>query len=112
MAAETATPEQTLRELMSSMQAAPAAPTQPSDEIEAALAECRRLYAGSRSHDALPIARAALALASDTGDRILIRRASTAAGLLCGDTGDIVGAIEFHLRSLRLASEDEDRQEM
>jgi len=68
-----------------------------------AIGACRRLYAHARSREALPVAQALLVQSGQVGDPELMRRASTACGLLRGDTGDIVGAIEHHIRSLRIS---------
>jgi putative two-component system response regulator len=80
--------------------------------IDAVLGLCRRLYAGSRSADALPLARAALAQAVAAGDRRQVRRSATACGLLSADTTDLVGAIEYHVQALRIAMRDQDYAEM
>lgn len=69
----------------------------------AALRLCQHLYGNARSLDALPFARANLALAESSGDAVLLRRAHTACGLLSADTADLAGAIEHHTRALRLA---------
>jgi putative two-component system response regulator len=79
---------------------------------EAALSICRRLYASARSADALPLARAVLVRSTVADNRVLMRRASTACGLLSADTADVVGALEHHVQSLRLASADGKRVEM
>ena len=71
--------------------------------VDAALSLCRRLYANARSGDALPLARAVLVQSTLACDPALERRAATACGLLSADTADIVGAIEHHVRALRLA---------
>ncbi len=73
---------------------------------DAALALCRRLYANARSGDALPLARAVLVQSELARDPVLERRAATACGLLSADTADIVGAVEHHVRALRLAADD------
>ncbi len=70
------------------------------------LAFCRRLYANARSGDALPLARAVLAQTVLAGDPVLERRAATVCGLLSADSADVVGAIEHHVRALRLAGDD------
>jgi putative two-component system response regulator len=69
----------------------------------AAIGICRRFYMHARSRDAVPLAQALLAQTGMAGDQELMRRASTACGLLRGDTGDIVGAIEHHIRALRIS---------
>jgi putative two-component system response regulator len=79
---------------------------------EAALSICRRLYAVARSADALPIARVVLARSTATGNRALMRRASTACGLLSADTADVVGALEYHVQSLRVTCTEGDRPAM
>jgi putative two-component system response regulator len=78
---------------------------------DVALGLCRKLYLGARSGDALPLAHAVLARASLMNDRVRERRASTACGLLLGDTADVVGAIGYHIRSLRLAVEERQQVE-
>jgi putative two-component system response regulator len=82
------------------------------EACEGALAFCRKLYANARSGDALPLACAVLAQAVLSGDRTLELRAATACGLLSADTADLVGAIEHHVRALRLAQAASDRIEM
>ncbi len=88
----------------------------PDDEAasvtEAALALCRRLYANARSGDALPLARAVLAQATLLNDPILEGRAATACGALAADTADIVSAVDYHVRALRLATARGNRLEM
>ncbi len=64
---------------------------------------CRRLFAGARSADALPLARALLAQSILADDPVLERRASGVCGLLAADTADVVGAIGYHSRALQLA---------
>lgn len=80
--------------------------------LDAALVLCRGLYVGSRSGDALPLARAVLAQATAARDKVLMRRAATACGLLSADTADLVSAIEHHVQALRFAMQDEDPIEM
>jgi putative two-component system response regulator len=87
-------------------------PADVAEVVDAALAICRRLYAGARSGDALPLARAALVQSTVAGQPALMRRAATACGLLAADTADLVAAIEHHVQALRLASHDGDRIEM
>jgi putative two-component system response regulator len=81
-------------------------PAEAAAAAEAALAFCRRLYANARSGDALPLARAVLAQAVASRSGALERRAATACGLLAADTADVVGAVEYHVRALRLAGDD------
>ena len=69
----------------------------------ATIGVCRRLYEHARSRDALPLAQALLDQSGQVGDTELMRRAATACGLLRGDTGDIVGALEHHVQSLRIS---------
>ncbi len=71
---------------------------------EAVLAFCRRLYANSRSGDALPLARGLLSQAALAGDPVLERRAAGTCGLLAADTADIVSAIAYQVRTLALAN--------
>ncbi|HET9469882.1 MAG TPA: hypothetical protein VFO24_02180, partial [Usitatibacter sp.] len=85
------------------------APMEPAERAElaaSALSFCQRLHGSARSGDALALARAVLAQAAAAGDSVLELRASTACGLLAADIADVVGAIEFHVRALRLAGED------
>jgi putative two-component system response regulator len=70
---------------------------------EAVMGLCRRLFAGARSGDALPLARALLAQSLLADDPVLERRASGVCGLLAADTADVVGAIGYHARALQLA---------
>ena len=69
---------------------------------------CRVLYKEGRSDEALPMARAILVHAREQGDRDLIHRALNACGILSVDTFDVVGGLEFHLESLRLAQREGD----
>jgi len=85
------------------------APLEPAERVELAadaLSFCKHLHANARSGDALALARAVLAQAAAAGDALLELRAATACGLLSADIADVVGAIEFHVRALRLAGED------
>ena len=75
---------------------------------EAVLGFCRRLFGCARSGDALPIARALLSQAVLADDGVLERRASSACGLLAGDTADIVGAIGYQVRALQLAEAEKN----
>jgi putative two-component system response regulator len=67
---------------------------------------CRRLYANGRSAEGLPLAQAILDNAMVRGDRALESKAATVCGLLAGDKADVVAAVEFHVRALRLAEGD------
>jgi putative two-component system response regulator len=67
---------------------------------------CRRLYANGRSAEGLPVARSLLEHADARGDRDLECRAAMVCGLLAGDKADIVAAVEYHARALRLADGD------
>jgi putative two-component system response regulator len=80
--------------------------------LDAALSICRQLYAGARSAEALPLARAALAHATSTDDPGLMRRAANACGLLSADSADLAGAIEHHVQALRLAASAGDPMDM
>jgi len=80
--------------------------------VEPALALCRVLYLNARSADAVPLGQAILARCTEAGDAALIRRAATVCGHLSADTADLVGAIEYHVQALRLASADGDIVEM
>jgi putative two-component system response regulator len=73
---------------------------------EHSLGLCRQLYGNARSGDALPVARAVLAQAELSRNAELERKAAIACGLLAADMADIVTAVEFHVRSLRLAAGD------
>lgn len=50
----------------------------------------------------------AIALAERTGNKPLLRRANTAHGILCADTGNIPVAIEAYVKALELAQELKD----
>jgi len=69
---------------------------------------CRRLYANGRSADGLTLARAILDNAIARRDRELERKAAMVCGVLAGDKADIVAAVEYHARALRLADGDAD----
>ncbi|HET6265073.1 MAG TPA: HD domain-containing phosphohydrolase [Usitatibacter sp.] len=77
-----------------------------------ALAACRSLHGRARSSDALPLAQAVLECATREGDRERMFRSIKACGNLSSDTGDVVGAIEYFLQALRMATADENRVEM
>jgi len=91
-----------------------AAPGEPgfAETCGTALAICRRLYASARSSEALALARAVEERTRRHDDRTLQGRASTACGLLSADMGDVVGALDYHSRSLRLAAAANDSVEM
>ncbi|MBK7658675.1 MAG: HD domain-containing protein [Betaproteobacteria bacterium] len=72
----------------------------------------RRLFTLTRSADAIPLARAAHALAARTGDPGLERRAARACGNVLGDAGDLVTAIEYNLENLHQAAAEGNRVEM
>jgi len=80
--------------------------------IDEALAACRTLHGRARSSDALPLAQAVLERCARDGDRARMFRSVKACGNLSSDTGDPVGAIEYFLQALRMATADEDRAEM
>lgn len=67
---------------------------------------CRRLFANGRSAEGLPLARAILDNAVARADRSLQSKAATVCGVLAGDKADIVTAVEYHVRALRLADGD------
>jgi putative two-component system response regulator len=73
---------------------------------EAVMAFCRRLYSGGRSGDALPLGAALLAQAIAAGDPVLERRAAGVCGLLASDTMDIVSAVDYQMRALKLAQRE------
>jgi HD-GYP domain-containing protein (c-di-GMP phosphodiesterase class II) len=79
------------------------APLSPAEVVDSVIAVCRSLYGQSRSAEGLGLARAAQRLAVGTGEPLLMRRTATVCGLLCADSADLVGAIEHHVFSLRLA---------
>ncbi|HEY2629059.1 MAG TPA: HD domain-containing phosphohydrolase [Usitatibacter sp.] len=79
--------------------------------VEQLLAQCRVAYTDGKSDEALPLARVALAQARERGERALIHRTLNACGILCVDTFDVVGGLEFHLESLRLAQREADAGE-
>lgn len=81
---------------------------QGSAAIEASIALARQLHALSRSGEALLIARAGLALAERGAELVWRRRATTACGLLSADSGDIAGAIEYHVAGLRLVRQESE----
>jgi putative two-component system response regulator len=80
--------------------------------VDEALAACRTLHGRARSNDALPLAQAVLDRCSREGDRARMFRSVKACGNLSMDTGDVVGAIEYFLQALRMATADENRLEM
>jgi len=73
---------------------------------EAVMAFCRRLYGGGRSGDALPLGAALLGQAIAAGDPVLERCAAGVCGLLASDTMDIVSAVDYQLRALKLAQRE------
>jgi len=75
-------------------------------EVEAALANCKALYLLGRSDEALALGRSALALARRVGDSASIYRGLAACGILAADAFDLVGGLEYHLESLRLAARE------
>jgi putative two-component system response regulator len=88
------------------------APPAPREDVEGALGFCRRLFAAARSPDALALAHAAHDLACRTGDAALRFRTSAACGIVHGDAGDFVTAIEYHLEALRVATAGDIHREM
>jgi hypothetical protein len=80
--------------------------------VSRSLALVRRLFTLTRSADAIPLARAAHALAARTGDPGLERRAARACGNVLGDAGDLVTAIEYNLENLHQAAAEGNRVEM
>lgn len=74
--------------------------------IDAALATCRALYSVGRSAEAIDLARAALSQARRGTGSARIYRALAACGILCADSFDAVGAIEFHAQALKLADQE------
>ena len=71
--------------------------------VDAALSLCRTLHGHARSGEALGLARTAFEAARRMDDPALTRRAASACGILCADSLDLVGAIEYHVLALRLA---------
>ena len=85
----------------------------PGPEAAAAAARtafdfCRRLYGNGRSAEGLTLARAILDNAVARADRDLERKAAMVCGVLAGDKADIVAAVEYHARALRLSEGDDD----
>lgn len=76
---------------------------QRAQAAEAVMGFCRRLFAGARSGEALPLAKALLAQAVLAGDAVLERRAAGVCGLLAADSADVVSAIGYQVRALQLA---------
>jgi putative two-component system response regulator len=99
-----------VEELMGRLQAPPEGCA--ATVMDEALAACRVLHGRARSHDALPLAQAVRARCTLEGDRPRLLRSAIACGNLSSDTGDIVGAIEYHLQALRVATADESRLDM
>ena len=81
------------------------------EHAEQALATCRSLYAQGRSDEGLALAASALACARRIGDPVLLRRALNTCGILSADAFDIVGALEYHLQSLKVTSQQRDMAE-
>jgi putative two-component system response regulator len=98
---------QALEPLIGAMQEASSAESAAS-AARTAFDFCRRLYANGRSAEGLPLARAILDGAAARNDRDLERKAAMVCGLLAGDKADIVAAVEYHARALRLAEGDAD----
>jgi putative two-component system response regulator len=92
-----------LDEVTLQLRASPAAMSPP-EVVDSVIAVCRSLYSQSRSGEGLGLARAAQRLAVAAGEPLLMRRTATVCGLLCADSADLVGAIEHHVFSLRLAA--------
>ena len=80
--------------------------------VDDAFAHCRALYGQGRSERGLAIARDVLEVVTAAGERVLMRRAAVMCGLMAADTGDMVGAIEHHVRALRFAMADDDGEGM
>lgn len=89
----------------------PASQAVAREATDRALRLCQRLYANARSFDALPFARAALALGGRADDPVRMRRAHTACGLLLADTADVPSALEQHVMALKLAANTGDPSE-
>lgn len=84
----------------------------PKEAVDSVSAACRALYGSGRLAEVLPLARALLGHCERMGDTSQTRRAAGVCGLLAADTADLVGGIEYHVRSLRLAAAEENRLEM
>ena len=67
---------------------------------------CRRLHANGRSPEGLPLARAILDNAVTRRDQVLEYKAATVCGVLAVDKADIVDAVEYQARALRLCEGD------
>lgn len=92
--------------------AAPLDPAHAKSAVDAAVRVARALYPDGRAAEGLPLARALLAACDGAGDREQARRAAALCGLLATETADLVEALEYHIRALRLAAAAEDRVEM
>lgn len=90
----------------------PLPPEQAQDLVDAAVTVGRGLYGCGRSREGLDLAKAVLAQCEAAGDRKQTRRAAMLCGLLLGDSADLVGAIEYHVRALKLASLEGSALEM
>jgi putative two-component system response regulator len=76
--------------------------------VDCLLDIARYFYVVGRPFLALQPASAALTLASDVGDKPLIRKSATFLGAIYGDTGNISGAIECYSRALEILEELRD----
>jgi len=72
-------------------------------DIDAALAKGKALYGLGRSHEALPVVKAALERAREAGDGALLQQVLSACGIIAADAFDIVAGLEFHMEALKLA---------
>jgi len=88
------------------------APGRAREAVDAVSVVGRRLFTNARAPEALPLARELLAYCERAGDRSQTRRAAGVCGLLAADSADVVGAIEYHVRALRIAAAAEERLEM
>jgi putative two-component system response regulator len=86
--------------------------SQAKEAVDAAVLVSRALYPQGRAVECLPLARSLLAACDAAGEREQTRRAAILCGLLATESADLVGALEYHVRALRLAAADEDRPAM
>ena len=77
--------------------------------VDQAFAVCRLLYNAARSGEALMLAQAMLEQPEIARHELLVRRAAIMCGLLSADSGDVPGAMEYYVRSLRLATRAGDK---
>jgi putative two-component system response regulator len=76
--------------------------------VDCLLEVARYFYVLGRPFEGLKPASNALALASDVGDKPLMRKAATFLGALYADTGNVSGAIECYSKALEILEEVSD----